>query len=247
MPLAAYDGYYEPFLGGGALAFALMGRDCGLEMHLGDTNRDLVNFYRVVRDRPSELMAAMAMLAESHAVEQFAEVRSTVSLGSPVDRAAKFWYLNQTAFNGLWRVNKSGQFNTPWDPSAKCRAHDLGAASALLKGVHLAAGDFKILLSQAGPKSLVYCDPPYLPQDGAKSFTAYDKNPFGFAQHDDLLLGSQEAVARGATVFISNSDSSLSRSLYEGHTVYELTGNRSIAADKAKRGACSELLVRVVA
>lgn len=245
-PIASFDSYHEPFLGGGALFWHLR-EEYRLESHLGESNHQLVNFMSALRDQPANLETAMADHSRDHCEDHYAVVRDQFNsqIQGAVDRAATFWYLNQAGFNGLWRVNKKGLYNVPSGKRARVTCPDISGHSRAAQDVVLYA-DFALCLEGAGEGALVYCDPPY-DKVTDTSFTGYGPAGFGFPEQDRLLAACQAAAQRGATVLISNADTPTMRDLYEGHLVYDVTGHRAIAADKTKRGGVGELLVRVVA
>ena len=168
--------YWEPFLGGGALFFAMSG-EMTSGAYLSDVNLDLILSYRAVRDRPSALMGLLSEHVSLHSKEYYLRVREL----SPIDdleAAARLIYLNKTCFNGLYRVNRVGRFNVPVGsypfPRVFTRENILSASSAL-GPVSLSVQDFSDV--SPGPEDLVYADPPY---HGA--FSKYSAS--GFSQDD---------------------------------------------------------------
>lgn len=246
-PLTAFSHYIEPFVGGGAVFWHVRSEHPTIKTTISDSNEHLITFYRALRDRPGQLTEAALVHQLLHSPEQFVIAKQRLQNDNRLARAAAMWYLNQSCFNGLWRVNRNGEFNTPWGKRKSVSVNFQAHADAM-KGAHIACAGYQQTLAIAGAGSLVYCDPPYQSLDDKRgNFTGYSATSFGFEQHDDLLRCATEAARRGATVFISNSDTPLMRELYEGHDIFEISGKRSIAADPTKRVAAPELLVRVVA
>lgn len=169
--------YLEPFVGGGAVFFDLQ-PDNAL---LLDSNFELINFYQVVKDNPSELLKDL----EGHRNEKdyYYEVRSLdpTQMGS-IERASRFLFMNKTCFNGLWRVNKKGKFNVPFGRYKKPNFWDrenLYMVSVALQNTEVICSDFSSVLEYATPGSFVYLDPPYHPLSETSNFTSYTKDSFG--------------------------------------------------------------------
>ena len=159
--------YYEPFIGGGALFFALANESRFQRAVLADANEELVETYTVVRDEVDALIEALETHA-SHATDPdyFYEVRAwDVSERCPVSRAARLIFLNKTCFNGLYRVNKKGHFNVPFGRYAKPRVLNIPAllaASAALQRAEIVHGDFEATTArQAGPMSSIWIHPTF--------------------------------------------------------------------------------------
>jgi len=153
--------YFEPFLWGGALFFGL----CPQNAVLSDSNDELIHCYRIVRDRPEEVIERLSKLKVSE--EEFYKIRAMRSeVLSAVARAARFIYLNKTCFNGLYRVNKNGLFNTPFGRNRIASLVDranLRRASRALQEARLQCADYSAVLQCAVAGDFIYSDPPYLP------------------------------------------------------------------------------------
>lgn len=177
--------------------------------HLSDANEELILCWRMVHSRPSDVSDALRLHAQRHSKSHYLQTRAKHRLSDPVERAARFIYLNKTCFNGLYRVNKQGRFNVPcgnYRNPAICDEANLAAVSAAMANASLRWGGYEGIFPSAG--DLVYCDPPY---DG--TFTAYTGH--GFEESDQRSLRDC-AVAwadAGAHVVVSNSDTDLIRKL----------------------------------
>src|SRR5438445_3544880 len=161
LPPKGYMRYFEPFVGGGAFFFDLS----PAQGVLSDSNAELINCYQIVRDAPEELIRALSKLRVSES--KFYELRelNPESL-SAANSAARLIYLNKTCYNGLYRVNRQGQFNTPFGRHTNVTLTDeanLRAASNLLRRTTLRCGDYAAVLESAAAGDFVYLDPPYLP------------------------------------------------------------------------------------
>jgi DNA adenine methylase len=239
-----YRTYFEPFLGGGAVFFRL----CPEKAVLADLNPDLVNAFQVVRDNPTALMEGLDRHAELRMNEKsFYEVRKqAVSSLSPVERAARTIYLNKTCFNGLYRVNSSGEFNVPWggyrNPNLYDRANLLSASVQLQRKAVLLA-DYRRACARARKGDFVYFDPPYHPLSETSGFTSYTKEDFGDRDQTALAQTFRRLDKRGCLVMLSNSPTPLVRSLYQGFRFEVLKAKRAINSKGTGRGAIDELLV----
>lgn len=255
-----WNRYYEPFVGGGALFFALRARDVNTEFFLSDTNGDLINAYREIRERPNQLIRRLRGMKNDerfyYRVRDFdIDTIPDDEPGKESARAARFIYLNRTCFNGLYRVNRSGRFNVPFGGYASpliCDAKNIKAVSRALRKVHLYRLPFHVTMLQStrgrdtpSAGDFVYFDPPYMPMTKTSMFTAYTPNGFGFAQHTQLRDVALELKRRGVHVMISNSNHPEIRKLYaKGFKVEEVTASRSVAANHERRGAIIDLIIR---
>ncbi len=237
--------YYEPFIGGGAVFFALAERERFERAVLSDTNDDLVCVYRAIQTDVQALMRALSKLARQHSEEHYYAVRARKPR-SPVQRAARMIYLNKTGYNGLYRVNRSGQFNVPFgrydNPTIVDEAALLSAAR-VLKHVRLETLDFEASCKRARRGDAVYFDPPYLPVSKTSSFAAYDRHPFGLPQHERLARVFGALGSRGVPAILSNSLTDETAALFGSfhHEVVQVT--RPINCKAGGRGRIPELLV----
>ncbi len=240
-----FSKYFEPFLGGGALFFALYREGLIKEAVLSDVNRELIDTYIAVRDHLDEVIAILDSYPYSR--EFYYRLRSmkpdTLSLP---ERAARFIYLNKTAYNGLYRVNRKGQFNVPFgrykNPNYK-DFENLRAVSRALRGVDLRCSSFEFVLDIAEPGDFIYFDPPYYPVSDTASFTQYTPDGFGREHQERLADIFRELSKRGVYVMLSNSDTRFIRSLYEGFRIIEIEAPRSINSNSQKRKGWRELLI----
>ena len=271
---AAFDRYVEPFFGSGAVFFDLhaSGRLAEREAVLIDSNPDLVGCYETVRDTPDDVATALDTLAAAHALDarahyfavrdtQFNPLREQRRM--PDGRiaytpalAAMFIYLNRTGFNGLFRVNASGEFNVPPGRYNRPKIADrdkLARVSAALNasGVSLHFGSFEAALDVAGAGHFVYFDPPYAPLSRTANFTSYTAPRF---THDDqvrLQAVVVELAGRGCHVLASNSAAAEIAELYEhnaaalaaGVRTYRVPARRAINSNPARRGPVEELVM----
>ena len=247
-----FGDFYEPFLGGGALFFALSAREARFNAHLSDLNGELIETYRVIKENPEDLIGVLSRLEDEyeHATsksEYYYRKRSKTATSS-VERAARLIFLNKTCFNGLYRVNSRGKFNVPFGRYKSPKildAQNIRAVSKTLRhtNAELSISDFKESTTNCHKNDLVYFDPPYLPTSRTSSFTDY--TPEGFSPADQEVLANvfDRLVSRGCTVLLSNSDTSFTRTLYREYDKRTVTVNRPINSNGAGRTGHKELIV----
>lgn len=242
--------YLEPFIGGGALFFELSRGKRFNRAILGDTNPDLMNTYRVIRESVDELVDELTFdfgKKYQHSRENYLNVRSwkTEYLTS-VELAARFIFLNRTCFNGLYRVNKKGGFNVPFgqykDPVI-CDAINLRAVSKSLSKAKLVEKSFEWVLKEAKKGDIVYFDPPYYPISDTSKFVGYTPNGFGLEEHTRLAMVFHQLAAKGITTILSNSCCPTTLALYRDYKIIELKGNRCIGGPASYRKPVREIMV----
>jgi DNA adenine methylase len=241
--------YHEPFLGGGAVFFALAARGAFRRAVLGDRNADLIDAYLGVRDDVERVIARLARMPHDRSFYERLRAADPRKL-SGAQRAARIIYLNRTCYNGLYRVNRAGQFNVPFGRYENPRILDrenLRAASRALRGAILGAGDFETVLARARPGDVVYFDPPYVPLSATANFTAYDREAFGPDEQRRLARVMGELRQRGVYALLSNSDVGVTRALYRDFPLETLRVRRAINSRADRRGPIPELLVRTLA
>lgn len=250
-----FDRYYEPFVGGGAVFFALMAQRyqqigptwTGIA-YLNDLNRRLVRTYRAIRSDVDEVIDLLGTYPISK--DFFLELRSKApdDHDSDVLMACWFLYLNRTAFNGLYRVNRSGQYNVPWGKYKNpvvCKPELLRACSLALQSSPIRYVDFADAVSTAIEGDVVYMDPPYSPVSATSNFTSYTAEKFDLMEQTRLRDTALKLKERGAYVMISNSDTEPILELYgrSEFTIHRLTDRGSVAASKSGRGDRTDLLI----
>ena len=250
---AQIETYYEPFVGGGALFFALQAEGRFRRAVLSDSNRELINAYLQVRDNVDGLIRALSVHqrkyreAEDRAKYYYAirGKKLTCSLGG----AANLIFLNKTCYNGLYRVNSKGGFNVPHGRYANptiCDEANLRAASEALQGVELRVADFADGPRLAGAGDFVYFDPPYVPLSKTANFTSYTAKEFERPEQLRLALTALGLTLRGVDVALSNSGHPDILDLY-APTSFKVTTvlvPRMINSDSSGRGEVDEHLIR---
>lgn len=239
--------YHEPFVGGGALFFwlAANGKLPKQGARLSDINKELVNAYQVVRDRVETLLTLLGAFVNDEDFYYQVRAQDPAKL-DPVQRAARLIYLNKTCFNGLFRENRRGQFNVPYgryaSPQFRCE-EDLRAASRALRQAVIVESPFDLILEEAAPGDLVYCDPPYAPVSRTASFTTYSRDGFDEATQKRLCDVVTTLGERGVNVLLSNSAVPFTEELYRDLHREEVYATRAINSRGDRRGKVPELLV----
>jgi len=239
---AKINTYYEPFVGGGAVFFALAAEGRFKKAVLGDDNVELIETYHSIKEDTDGLVRRLKAHAIKHSEVYFYKIRA--DRGSHL--AARFIYLNKTGFNGLYRVNRKGLFNVPFGRYSNptiCDEENLRAASAVLQGVGLLPGDFERSTMRAMRGDTVYFDPPYVPLSDTAAFTAYTKGGFGAGAQERLRDVARKLADRGVHVLLSNSDTPEVRKLYKGFKLVKVEARRAINSKGGKRGPVGELLI----
>ncbi|MFZ5916256.1 MAG: DNA adenine methylase [Chloroflexota bacterium] len=248
-----FEGYIEPFVGGGAVFFHLY-RHERLQgpVILNDLSAELINCYRVIRDDLDALLGELYRHAP-HALDAdyFYALRAWDRQAdflqrSDVERAARTTFLNRTCYNGLYRVNRRGHFNVPFGRYKKPRLvdeHNLRAVSRALQGVKLRQEDFGRCQEWARRGDLVYLDPPYDPLSATSSFTSYTLATFGEKEQRRLATLYRQLDAAGCWLMLSNSETPLIRELYRDYRIEVLQARRAINAQADGRTAIPELLI----
>ena len=248
--------YHEPFLGGGAVFFAL--REAGriADATLADGNAELIGTWRAVRDDVEGVIAALEPLAARYLRTEplrrafvYSDIRDQRPR-LPARKAARLLFLNKTCFNGLYRVNRKGRFNVPhgrYEQPAILDAERLRDASRALAGADLRAEDFEAACTRAEPGDFVYLDPPYQPLSATAAFTQYTSADFGFADQQRLRAAFDALTERGVPALLSNSAHPDIEDLYRGYAIKRVPMGRSINSNGAGRKPIDELLVSNIA
>jgi DNA adenine methylase len=231
----SFERYYEPFLGGGAVFFETGERARG-EAILADLNEDLINLWLTIRDHPLGLHQTLEEYLGKDSEAAYYAVRDSDAPTDNLGRAARFLYLNQTAWNGLWRVNKWGRLNVPWGarPFRGATELELLQASSALAAADIRVADFRDVLSEPAAGDFVYLDPPYLPLSDTSKFHLYTEKRFRRPDLEELALMCRDLTRRGVTWILSNRDTPLVRELFADARIVSLTTRRSVAAQNRR-------------
>lgn len=231
---ASYSRYIEPFMGGGAMFFALNPHDAVI----ADSNPELINMYTQVAENIGEVITYLKQYENTQ--EMFYEVRALEWQDLPrTEAAARTIYLNKTCFNGLYRVNKKGEFNVPFgrykSPNI-CDVEALYAASEVLQKANIVCGDYlSVLKEYAGPGDFIFLDPPYLPISEYADFKRYTKEQFYEEDHIELAKEVFRLQELGCYVILTNSNHSLVHRLYEPFNIDVIQTKRYISCSGSNR------------
>ncbi len=240
-----FSTYFEPFLGGGALFFALYREGLIRKAVLSDINRELIDAYIAVRDYVEEVIKLLDSYPYDKEFYYRLREQDPRSL-TLVQRAARFIYLNKTGYNGLYRLNKKGKFNVPFGKYKNPNYRDfdnLRAVSVALRSVDIRCESFENVLHEAQENDFVYLDPPYDPVSNTASFVHYTSSGFGKDEQKKLAKVFRELSNRGVKVMLSNSDTPFIRNLYAGFRIIEVSAPRFINSKASNRKGWRELLI----
>lgn len=243
-----YDTYFEPFVGAGAVFFDLQPK----KAVINDINGELINTYQTIRDHVDELIDELKKHRNEkeyyYAVRHLDRSHEFKTL-SMVERSARMIYLNKTCYNGLFRVNRQGQFNVPFGNYKNPKIVN----EEVLRAVHryltsneitILNVDFERAAADAKEGDFVYLDPPYDPLSETSSFTGYSLD--GFNRDDQLRLRELfiRLHERGCYVLLSNSATEFIKEIYADFHIEIVSASRNINSDASKRGKIAEVLVR---
>ncbi|MFT5884119.1 MAG: DNA adenine methylase [Arcticibacterium sp.] len=243
-----FSTYFEPFVGGGAVLFDLQPK----KAVINDYNTELVNVYECIKDKPNELIKELKK--HKNESDYFYDLRlldrkEGFHKLSNIKKASRVIYLNKTCYNGLYRVNSSGEFNSPFGrykkPNIVNEATILAVSDYLNSSdVSIFRGDFEEAVKSAKKGDFVYFDPPYDPVSKSASFTGYVKG--GFDKEEQIRLRDlcNELHTKGVKFMLSNSDTPFIEDLYKAYEVVHVKANRFINSNAQKRGAINELIIR---
>lgn len=251
LPMIQLNGrdYVEPFIGGGAVLFGLQPE----KAIINDFNTELVNLYNVIKCDCEELLKELEIHKEKHSSEHYYEVRAMdreenfLEL-SPVVRAARIVYLNRTCFNGLYRVNSKGYYNTPMGKYKNPKIVNEETIRNINQyfneaDVTIYNKDYKEVLEHISDNSFVYLDPPYMPLTATAAFTSYTDSGFDYEEQVKLRDACVRLRERGIPFLQSNSDTPEIRELYKDFTITTVMAKRNINSKGNSRGAVSEVLM----
>jgi DNA adenine methylase len=241
------DKYFEPFLGSGAIFFYLKKQNPDMHAVLSDTNKDLINCFIFVRDKPEDIIRELNKHEKRFKgnSKYYYKMRERFNNSkNKFEKAHLLIFLNKTCFNGLYRVNSKGEFNVPqgsYKHPKICEAEVIMAASKLLKGIDIKCLDYKEAVAKASEGDFVYFDPPYEPISKTSYFNSYTKDSFTFENQKELAKIYRNLIRLGCDVLLSNSKHCEIEKLYpENKNIY---ANRMINCNGEKRGKIAEIIV----
>ena len=240
-----FSNYIEPFIGGGALLFSLSPQNA----LISDVNAELIHAYQVIKNNVDDLIISLKQ--HKNEANYFYAVRAQKpSEMNEVERASRLIYMNKTCFNGLYRVNSKGQFNTPFgrykNPNIADVANLIAVSTYLNKAnIDIKNQDYRETASQAKHGDFVYFDPPYYPMSATASFTKYAKGDFNEQNQIELAETYKQLANKGCHVMLSNSNTPFIKTLYQDFNLIEVQANRFINCQSEGRGKQAiEVLVK---
>lgn len=240
--------YCEPFLGGGAVLFSVQ----PTKAIVNDLNEDLITVYEVIRDDIEALIESLKRHENTseyfYAIRDVDRDREAYRSLSNVEKASRLIYLNKTCFNGLFRVNSSGEFNSPFGHYKNPNIVNEPVLRAVNKylnsgSVTFYSEDFAETLKRVGKGCFVYLDPPYDPVSDTASFTGYNKGGFDRNEQARLKQCCDELTQRGVKFMLSNSATDFIKDLYRDYHITIVRAKRAINSDASKRGTIEEVLI----
>ena len=241
--------YCEPFLGGGAVLFALQPR----RALVNDLNQDLITVYRVIKENADALIEHLSRHENTpeyfYRIRDLDRDREAYAALSDVEKASRLLYLNKTCYNGLFRVNASGAFNSPYGHYRRpniVNEQTIRGVSRYFNSCDIAffSEDFAAVLDRVPRGGFVYLDPPYDPVSDTASFTGYNRGGFGREEQVRLKACCDALTARGVRFLLSNSATPFIRELYSSYHVSIVQARRAVNSVASRRGAIEEVLVR---
>ena len=244
-----FSSYCEPFVGGGALLFELQPKVA----FINDINDELMRVYSVIKNDVDALILALGEFKNEadyyYEIRDWDRDKGKYALLPDVTKAARILYLNKTCYNGLFRVNSAGEFNSPFgyyhNPNI-INAPTLRAVNSYLNTakVMMTTLDYSEVLAKQSKGTFVYLDPPYDPVSDSSSFTGYSKG--GFTREDQIRLRDccNDLNKRGLKFMLSNSATDFIKEIYSEYNITTVQAKRAINSDSTKRGEIDEVVIR---
>ncbi len=258
--------YAEPFIGGGAVLFDIVSNYELDEVYISDINKELICTYNAIKNDCDQLIERLKTLKDEYMGSldrkeyyydkraNFNTIKAKATADAQIDIASLFIFLNRTCFNGLYRVNKKGEFNVPmgdYKNPTICDEENLRNISKVLQRVTIVCGDYKKSEGFIDKNTFVYFDPPYRPLTETSAFNSYTENGFTDANQEELAEYAEKLMKKGAKVVLSNSDPKNANAednffddLYKGFNINRISATRMINSRAAGRGKINELLIQ---
>ena len=264
--LSNFDKYAEPFVGGGAVLFHVLANYPIKQAYISDINADLINTYVIVKTQVEKLIKMLLLIEQEflnknevqrkayyyQKREKFNSLKVSQQT-QKIEKASLFIFLNHTCFNGLYRVNRKGEFNVPMGAYRNpliCDADNLRRVSKLLQKVEIICADYKESINFIDKNTMVYFDPPYRPLTQTASFTSYTKEEFDDDAQIELAHYVGKVHSRHSKILLSNSDpqnvnlkDSFFDKLYSEFNIERVLATRMINCKHSARGKIKELLI----
>lgn len=233
--------YHEPFLGGGAIFFSL---EHSKKAYLSDANPQLINTYVQVRDNPDELIEYFQQYQNTK--DEYYRIRGELTQEETAENAARFLFLNQTSYNGLYRVNREGRYNVPYGfrETWTYDVERIRTASLKLQNTRITVGDFESNKYRIKERDLVFLDPPYTVSHNNNGFIAYNQKLFSLDDQKRLKRFIEYIKRKGAYYVLTNAAHETIREIFltQNDRLVELQRNSLIGGKNATRQAISEYI-----
>lgn len=241
--------YFEPFIGGGAVLFHIQPKNASIN----DSNKELTNLYETIKSSPEELIEHLK--THKNNSEYFYQIRKldrnkdSYSKLTAIEKASRLIFLNKTCYNGLFRVNSAGEFNTPFgkykNPNI-VNEQTIKSVSNYLNSnnIKITTGDYEIAVKEAQKGDFVYLDPPYDPVSVSSNFTGYTKTGFNREEQERLKKLCDHLDSKGVNFLLSNSATEFIQNLYSDYTVTLVNAKRFVNSKASGRGDVNEVLVK---
>lgn len=246
-----YNTYYEPFVGGGALLFELSPK----QAVINDSNKELMNVYKTISTDKGyeETLKLLNTYEKKHNEKFFYQIRNLdkdkmkFEKLSNVERAARTIYLNKACFNGLYRVNRKGEFNVPFNKKLKINTYDgqnmtLAYVYFQTNKITMLNTDFEEAVKDVKKGDFIYFDPPY-DSENDDTFNSYTEDGFGKEEQIRLARVYKNLSDRGCYVMLSNHNTTLINELYKDYNIHVITAKRNINSKGSKRGNVEEVII----
>jgi DNA adenine methylase len=245
------ENYYEPFLGSGAFFFYLSQTKKKFQAVLSDSNSELINAYKQLRDNTNELIEVLSEFQINYYKNRekyYYFIRDEYVTKNSIELAARFIFLNKSCYNGLYRVNRLGNFNVPHGKYINpkiCNKEKLIDCSELLRisDATIMCDNYKNIISKCESNDFIYLDPPYFPISKTSNFTDYTKECFEILEHNELAKEFERLSSIGAKVILSNSNSEYIKSLYKKYNIIKIKSLRNINCNPNKRKDHYDLII----
>ncbi|WP_281989858.1 DNA adenine methylase [Aquimarina aggregata] len=239
-----FENYYEPFLGGGSIFFYLKSK--GLiknKAYLSDTNKDLINTYRVIKNNLPELITHLSNHTDNE--EEYYRIREE-KFENPIEKAAQFIFLNKTSFNGIYRVNLNGKYNVPYGKKNLKNIYNfnhLKQISKILDKTYFSTQDFKVRCRQSNTNDFVFIDPPYTVAHENNGFIKYNQSIFSWKNQIQLAKITEDFENRGIHFLVTNAYHDSIKELYTTGNQIPLTRSSTIGGKGATRTNYREIII----
>ena len=242
-----FNTYYEPFIGGAALLISLYSLNKINESVISDTNKDLYNLYKTIKENPQQLIDELNNLEFKNNKDDYYKARELFNaINDPIERSALLIYLNRHGYNGLYRVNSSNKFNVPfgkYNNPGMPSSGNIMALSELFQSCTIMNSDFELTVNNARKDDFVYFDPPYMPLSKTSYFTGYTHSGFDEKDQERLAKSFQKLSDKGVYVMESNSSTDFIKELYKDFNLLEVDARRNINSVGTKRNSIKELII----